>query len=47
MTSIYVNVTTGAILSMALKYAGSGNVNVVSTIKKHIDHLKMIRIIKC
>ncbi len=25
VTSIYVNVTTGAILAMALKYAGSGN----------------------
>lgn len=36
VTSIYVNVTTGAILSMALKYAGSGNPNVLSTIKKHI-----------
>ena len=47
VTSIYVNVTTGAVLSMALKYAGSGNLNVVSTIKKHIDHLKSIKIIKC
>ncbi len=36
VTSIYVNVTTGAVLAMALKYAGSGNINVVATIKKHI-----------
>ena len=47
VTSVYVGVTTGAVLAMALKYAGSGNANVVVAIKKHIDHLKMIRIIKC
>lgn len=47
VTSIYVNVTTGAILSMALKYAGSGNPIVLATIRKHIDHLKLMKIIKC
>ncbi len=47
VTSIYVNVTTGAILAMALKYAGSGNMEVVTTIKKHIDHLKSMKVIQC
>ena len=42
-----MNVTTGAILSMALKYAGSGNPIVLATIRKHIDHLKLMKIIKC
>lgn len=32
---------------MALKYAGSGNIHVVNTIKKHIEHLKFMKIIKC
>ena len=32
---------------MALKYAGSGNPNVLATIKKHIEHLKHMKIIKC
>ncbi len=39
--------TTGAILAMALKHAGSGNAQVVATIKKHIEHLKQMKIIKC
>jgi len=32
---------------MALKYAGTGNMTVVNTIKQHIDHLKSMKIIKC
>ena len=47
VTSIYTSVLTGSILSMAFKYAGSGDHTVVKTIKKHIEHLKSMKIIKC
>ena len=38
---------TGSIISMALKYAGTGDTQAVSTIKWHIEELKDIKIIKC
>ena len=36
ITSIYLSVITGALLAMALRYAGTGNLNVVKIIKEHI-----------
>ena len=36
ITSIYLSVITGALLAMALRYAGTGNNGVVRIIKDHI-----------
>ena len=47
ITTIYASVMTGSIISMALKYAGTGDVRAVETIKWHIEQLKEIKIIKC
>lgn len=40
ITTIYASVMTGAIISIALKYAGTGDSKAVDTIKWHIEQLK-------
>lgn len=47
ITSIYASVLTGCAISMGLKYAGTGDIEAVASIKWHIEQLKSIRIIKC
>jgi len=47
ITTIYLSVVTGSIVAMAFKYAGTGNVSLVKTIKNHIEHLKTVKITKC
>ena len=47
ITTIYLAVITGALIAMALRYAGTGNQNVVKIIREHIEHLKSVKITKC
>lgn len=47
ITSIYLSVLTGALLAMALRYAGTGQGSVVRLIREHIEHLRGLRITKC
>lgn len=47
VSSIYIGVITGAVVAMALKYAGTGDEDALNIIKNHIETLKTHKIIKC
>lgn len=47
ITSIYLSVITGALMAMAIRFAGTGHQAVVRIIRDHIDHLRAVKITKC
>ncbi len=47
ITSIYLSVITGALMAMALRFAGTGHQGVVRIIRDHIEHLRTVKITKC